>query len=170
MYALKIMYKLGSIYLATGRAPCYNHAMDYVHSIVVASGGFDPLHVGHVRYLQSASLLGARLLVALNTDEWLIQKKGYAFMPKDERREILLSLACVWSVSLCYSPVEVLSMYPGCIFAKGGDRDIASLPQEEIDICSALNIRIVDGVGGRNKLQSSSLLVARQKILDRREG
>ena len=57
--------------------------------ISVVSGGFDPLHSGHISYIESAKKLGDYLIVALNSDEWLIQKKGKAFMPFKERKIIL---------------------------------------------------------------------------------
>src|SRR4051812_39625597 len=56
---------------------------------VAVSGGFDPLHIGHVRMFKSARALGDKLVVILNNDNWLRDKKGFAFMPEKEREEII---------------------------------------------------------------------------------
>ena len=74
--------------------------------LVVVSGGFDPIHVGHVRYINSAKKLGTSLLVILNTDDFLINKKGHVFMPFEERREILLNLRSVDDVIKCIDNVS----------------------------------------------------------------
>ena len=63
--------------------------------IIVVSGGFDPIHSGHIAYFKSAKKLGEKLIVALNSDEWLINKKGKFFMPFEERRAIVENLSCV---------------------------------------------------------------------------
>jgi D-beta-D-heptose 7-phosphate kinase/D-beta-D-heptose 1-phosphate adenosyltransferase len=127
--------------------------------IVAASGGFDPLHVGHVEYLQQARSLGDKLVVIVNSDEFLIRKKGYAFMPLRERMAIVAALRYVDEVVACIDQdqtvCESLRMLRPNIFAKGGDRTIDTLP--ELAICSELGIEIVDGLGA--KVQSSSDLV-----------
>ena len=136
--------------------------------LVVASGGFDPLHVGHLDYLQRAKALGDRLLVIVNSDEFLIRKKGYAFMPLAERMKVIKALACVDIVvsgidkdqSVCET-IRALcrsQMYPN-IFANGGDRKVGGILEEET--CKELGIRIVDGLG--EKVQSSSNLVKRAR-------
>lgn len=129
---------------------------------VLVSGGFDPLHVGHVRYIQAASQLGD-LYVALNSDAWLIRKKGYVFMPFAERREILLSLkrvALVIEVDDRDDTVAaaILDIRPD-YFANGGDR-MAPNPIEH-QACLACNTQQVYGIGG-NKIQSSSWLINRR--------
>ena len=63
--------------------------------IVVVSGGFDPIHSGHISYMKSAKDIGDHLIVALNSDEWLIQKKKKVFMNIEERKNILLNIECV---------------------------------------------------------------------------
>ena len=63
--------------------------------IIAVSGGFDPIHVGHVRMIQEAASLGDELVVILNNDHWLMKKKGYVFMPQDQRKEIIEAIAGV---------------------------------------------------------------------------
>jgi orotate phosphoribosyltransferase len=131
--------------------------------IVAASGGFDPLHVGHVEYLQKAKELGDKLFVILNSDRFLIEKKGYAFMPWSQRETILRALACVDEVIPCIdedqSVCKTLEDLKPHIFAKGGDRNVANIPEAEV--CNRLGITICDGLG--NKIASSSDLVGRMK-------
>ncbi len=127
--------------------------------IVAASGGFDPIHVGHVEYLEHAKSLGDKLVVIVNTDDFLLRKKGYAFMPLAERMKIVQALKCVDEVIACIdkdqSVCETLRMLKPNIFAKGGDRNVGNIP--EAVICSEVGITIVDGLGA--KIQSSSDLV-----------
>lgn len=122
---------------------------------------FDPAHVGHLSYLKSAKKLGDKLVVILNTDEFLERKKGYAFMPFEERKEILLGLECVDEVIKCIDEdqtvCKTLEMLKPDIFAKGGDRTAGNIP--EYDVCEANGIEMVFGVGGSDKPQSSSWLV-----------
>jgi cytidyltransferase-like protein len=130
--------------------------------IVLCSGGVDPLHIGHVRYFQAAAGFG-RVIVALNSDAWLTRKKGKPFMKWDERREILLALSCVAEVipvddadgTVCEA---ILRIRPD-LFAKGGDRD-CSLNVPEAELCKKLGIEVRYGVGGFEKIQSSSKLIA----------
>jgi D-beta-D-heptose 7-phosphate kinase/D-beta-D-heptose 1-phosphate adenosyltransferase len=130
--------------------------------IVVVCGGFDPVHIGHIRHFKEAKKLGDELVVILNTDRWLKKKKGYVFMPYEERKEIIESIRYVDRVVKCIDKDEsvgkTLAMIKPDIFAKGGDRDLKSLPNSEVDICKRLGIKIVCGVGGK-KIQSSSDLV-----------
>lgn len=130
---------------------------------VVASGGFDPLHVGHVEYLEHAKSLGDKLIVIVNTDDFLMAKKGYAFMPLKERIYIVKSLKCVDEVVACIdkdqSVCETLRMISPNIFAKGGDRNVGNIP--EATVCHELGIQIIDGLGA--KIQSSSDLVKKIK-------
>lgn len=134
---------------------------------VLVSGGFDPLHIGHLRYLQEARVIageGGHVFVCLNSDEWLIAKKGYVFMPADQRREILMELKCVDDVFV--QDWQGNDMAPAIqrikpdIFAKGGDRRSANdLPKEEVDACIDNGVAIVFGVGGFDKPASSSKLI-----------
>ena len=129
--------------------------------IVLVSGGFDPIHSGHVRLLQAAAKHG-RVVVALNSDEWLFRKKGYYFQDFEERREILLDHA---SVSLVV-PVndtdgtvcDALERLRPHYFANGGDR--ANPNEAEHALCLKYGIRELFGIGG-DKVQSSSALVQR---------
>ena len=131
--------------------------------LVLVSGGFDPIHVGHVRMIESAGIHGG-VVVVLNSDEWLMRKKGYVFMPWAERAEIILNLKNVLSVepvddsdeTIC----EALTRIRPDIFANGGDRKLENTP--EIELCEKLNIELLWNAGG-GKIQSSSDLVDRQK-------
>ena len=131
--------------------------------IVAASGYFDPIHIGHIEYLEKAKKLGTKLIVILNTDEQAILKKGYVFMPLEERKKILESLKFVDEVFVSIdkdkSVCKSLEAIKPNIFAKGGDRTISNIP--EADICNKHNIKIIDGLG--DKLQSSSELVKKIK-------
>jgi len=133
---------------------------------IAVSGGFDPVHVGHVRMIQGASLNGD-VLVIVNSDEWLLRKKGYVFMPFEEREEILLSINGVTKVvpvddsdgTVCCALREHLPEY----FANGGDRVQNNTP--EMSVCEELGIKMVWNIGGE-KIQSSSDLVSRSKKRD----
>lgn len=134
--------------------------------LVVCSGGFDPLHIGHAKYILEASKLKGEngiLVVICNSDSWLKRKKGYSFMPESERLFIAASLkgvdyAVPWDDG---SPTVVgaLKALRPTHFAKGGDRDSAeNVP--EFDVCKDIGCEVVFGVGG-GKIQSSSTLVER---------
>ena len=129
--------------------------------IVMVSGGFDPVHVGHIHLFNAAADYGD-VVVALNSDDWLMRKKGYVFMPHMERTVILTALEKVTIVT----PVtdfddtvcEALRRVRPDIFCNGGDRFHAN--KREAEVCFELSIKQVFGVGG-TKTQSSSELVAR---------
>ncbi len=129
---------------------------------VAISGGFDPVHVGHILHFKEAKSLGDYLLVILHSDQWLINKKGFVFMPYEERKVILESIRYVDEVVPTVdddpSVYKSLEYYKPDIFAKGGDRTEGNLPKRELDVCQKHNIKIVYGVGGK-KIQSSSELV-----------
>ena len=140
---------------------------------VVVSGGFDPIHIGHIRYIQEASQLGDELIVILNNDNWLIDKKGYVFMPQHERVEVLMSIRGVDRViptdhghgeyfkdrSVCRTLEQV---HPH-VFANGGDRKPDGDPVPEVALCEKLGIKCVYNVGTGGKVQSSSWLVNKLK-------
>lgn len=143
-------------------------------TIVAVSGGFDPLHIGHVRLFEAARKLGDELVVILNNDEWLRAKKGYVFMSAKERKEIIEGLRSVTRVILTAhkkgdsdrSVCRELKKLKPDIFANGGNRDKkdaakkdSSLNPESV-LCRRLGIRMAFGVGPGGKVQSSSLLVA----------
>ncbi len=137
--------------------------MNRKKKLVAVSGGFDPIHVGHVRMIQEASLMGDVVVIA-NSDEWLVRKKGYSFMPFEERAEIIEALQGVVAVvkasdddgTVCESLREIVPD----IFANGGDRKEGNTPEGEV--CADLNIEMVWNVGG-GKIQSSSWLVKGSK-------
>ena len=130
---------------------------------VMVSGGFDPIHVGHVRMIQEAAKHGDVIVVA-NSDAWLKRKKGYIFMPWEERAEIILSMNGVLDVlpvddsdgTVC----DALRRYSPTYFANGGDRKQNNTP--EMDVCEELGIEMLWEVGG-GKIQSSSDLVKNSK-------
>jgi len=132
---------------------------------VAVSGGFDPLHIGHVRMFEEARALGGKLVVILNNDNWLMNKKGFVFMPQEERKEVLLSLAAVDDVVITEHELngedksvslELRKIRPS-IFANGGDRGNKSeIP--ETAVCEECDIEMVFNVGYGGKIQSSSWL------------
>ncbi len=137
--------------------------------ICVVSGGFDPIHSGHIAYLKSAKKLGDFLVVALNSDSWLIKKKDSFFMPFDERKIIIENLDMVDSVidfkdddeGSCKLALEkIKEIYPDdeIIFCNGGDRSQDNIPEMEVE-----NIRFEFGVGGNDKKNSSSWILKKHK-------
>ncbi len=132
--------------------------------IVAVSGGFDPVHIGHIRMFRDAAKLG-KLVVILNTDDFLLRKKGYVFMPLDERREIIESIkyvdSTVVSVDEDDSVCKTLETLKPDVFANGGDRASRS-DIRETEICKKLGIEMIFGIGG-DKVQSSSELAKKDK-------
>ena len=131
--------------------------------VVAVSGGFDPLHIGHVEMFRRAKALGDKLIVILNNDNWLKKKKGYVFMPQKERMEIVKAIRYVDSIILTgHKPdtedmsvsAELRKLRPH-IYGKGGDRHRGNIP--EVAVCEEIDCRLVDGLGP--KVQSSSWLV-----------
>src|ERR1700690_2289632 len=102
--------------------------------VVMVSGGFDPVHIGHVRLFNEAKKLGDELVVVINNDNWKRQKRKHVFMPDHERKEIIEAFACVDKVIISKHPKnpkgprgmsvskELLKIKPH-IFANGGDRN-----------------------------------------------
>ena len=132
---------------------------------IVVSGGFDPVHIGHLQMLEEAKSLGNHLTVILNSDRFLKEKKGYIFMPFKERKKILLGFKAVDKVVNCIDKdntvIETLKNLKRKnlidIFANGGDRtNKATIP--EYNICKDNDIKMIFDVGGK-KVQSSSELV-----------
>ena len=126
---------------------------------VIVSGGFDPAHIGHIRMILEAATYG-KVIVVANSDAWLMRKKGYIFMPWEERAELLAALRGVVSVepvddtdgTVC----EAISRLKPAYFANGGDRKTDNTP--EMDVCKELGVKLLWNVGG-GKIQSSSNLV-----------
>jgi cytidyltransferase-like protein len=138
--------------------------------IVLITGGFDPLHSGHIAYFKAAKKLGDLLIVGVNSDQWLARKKGAAFMPYQERSEIVKNIVGVDVVidfndsdgSARHAIQTVRQSYPGntIIFANGGDRTQENIP--EMDIIDD-NLEFVFGVGGEDKKNSSSWILQEWK-------
>ncbi|MBI2506863.1 MAG: adenylyltransferase/cytidyltransferase family protein [Candidatus Colwellbacteria bacterium] len=141
--------------------------------VVTVSGGFDPVHVGHVRLFEEAKKLGDKLVVILNNDHWLMKKKGYVFMPQRERKELIEALEAVDKVVISshkpnpkdMSVSKDLGKLRPHVFANGGDRnkkDSAnpkSSLYRDIQICRRLGIKLVFNIGRGGKVQSSSWLL-----------
>ncbi len=134
--------------------------------VVAVSGGFDPIHYGHVRMIQEARKLGDKLVVILNNDNWLKDKKGHVFMHEAERKEILEAIKGVDEVILTdhvpgdrdRSVCRALRHIKPDIFANGGDRHPEGDPVPEVAVCKDLNIEMVYNMGRGGKVQSSSWL------------
>ena len=155
--------------------------------VVIVTGGFDPLHSGHISYLNHADHLGEHLVIGLNSDAWLERKKGRAFMPWRERMIILDNLHMVDEViafddsdsTACDAIHKVKEKYPDAqvIFANGGDRTADNIPEMIFD-----DVEFVFGVGGEDKKNSSSWILkewsqptterawGRYTVLDKGEG
>ena len=139
--------------------------------IVVVSMGADPIHIGHLRHIADAKKLGDRLIVILNNYNWLKNKKGYVFMPENERAQIIMAVRGVDGVILTKhtlgdknrSVARELEIIKPDIFAKGGDRNFDNLPESEKKVCCEFSIRVVNNVGG-GKVQSSSGLLGKVKV------
>jgi cytidyltransferase-like protein len=138
------------------------------NTVVVVSGGFDPVHSGHIRLIKAARELGDHLIVGINSDEWLARKKGRAFMPWTERLCVLNNLKPVDEVytfddedgTACHLLQQVRAHYPDAriIFANGGDRTKENIPEMSVP-----GIEFVFGVGGEDKANSSSWILQEWK-------
>ncbi|RJQ34740.1 hypothetical protein C4556_01985 [Candidatus Parcubacteria bacterium] len=132
---------------------------------VAVSGGFDPLHIGHVRMFKEARRLGDKLVVIVNNDNWLRAKKGFSFMPQKERVELIGSFPFVDKVVLTdhkkddsdRSVCRTLRKIRPHIFANGGDRLKSNVP--EVALCKKLGIKMAFNVGEGGKVQSSSWMI-----------
>jgi len=156
--------------------------------VVIVTGGFDPLHSGHIEYFKAARELGDHLVVGVNSDAWLERKKGKAFMPFEERCAIIKELDCVNEVigfnddddTACAAIFQVLSTVGSqtkVIFANGGDRTKDNIPEMIYN-----DVEFVFGVGGEDKKNSSSWILkewsqptterawGRYTVLDKGEG
>ena len=138
--------------------------------IVLVTGGFDPLHSGHIAYFKEARRLGDMMIVGLNSDAWLERKKGQAFMPWNERLCIINNLAMVDEVytfndrddSARHFIQQARAHYPNAelVFANGGDRTKDNIPEMDVQ---DNNIEFVFGVGGDDKKNSSSWILEEWK-------
>lgn len=138
--------------------------------IILVTGGFDPLHSGHIKYFEEAKKLGDYLIVGLNSDNWLKNKKGRAFLELDERILIIKSLRMVNEVvswddndGTAYGAIKlVMEQNPKnlIIFANGGDREKGNIPELRM-FKKVKNLEFAFGVGGNNKINSSSWILKR---------
>ena len=134
---------------------------------VLVTGGFDPLHSGHIEYFKEAKKLGDKLIVGVNSDDWLTRKKGRPFMPFKERCAIIKGLSVVDKVigfddednDACHAIFHTMSTNTGSIvFANGGDRTNTTTP-EYTTYGDHPQVEFVFGVGGENKANSSSWIL-----------
>ncbi len=140
-----------------------------VKKIIAVSGGFDPIHIGHVRMIQEAAALGDELVVIVNNDHWLMKKKGFVFMPQEQRKEIIEALSGVSRVYITQheqectdmSVCEALKEIQPQVFANGGDRFADNIP--EAVLARELGIELVFNIGQGGKVQSSSWLAAKDR-------
>ena len=136
-------------------------------STVIVSGGFDPVHAGHIRMIRDAANFGDVIVIA-NSDQWLFRKKGFVFMTFDQRAEILNAIKGVILVdsvddsdgTVC----EAIRRHNPTYFANGGDRGRTNTP--EVDVCNEMKIKLLWGVGGDKKLASSSDLVKNSRTFE----
>jgi D-beta-D-heptose 7-phosphate kinase/D-beta-D-heptose 1-phosphate adenosyltransferase len=134
--------------------------------IVLVTGGFDPVHSGHIAYFKAARELGDVLIVGVNSDSWLVRKKGEPFMPLDERGAIIEEFKSV-DVVIVFDDSDgtaidaikqVLDLYPEdeVLFANGGDRTLDNIPEMVLE---SERLHFVFGVGGEDKKNSSSWIL-----------
>jgi cytidyltransferase-like protein len=141
-------------------------------TIVIATGGFDPIHSGHINYIKEAKKLGDILIVGANSDAWLRRKKGQEFMPWEERASILSAIKDVDRVinfddtdgSAKDAIRKVRAIYPNdkIVFANGGDRTKTNIPEMDI-LNEMLHLEFQFGVGGEHKMNSSSWILQEWK-------
>ena len=128
------------------------------YEVIVLSGGFDPMHVGHLRMIQESAKMAEIVIAGVNSDEWLMRKKGYVFMSWEERAKILREIKGVILVAavddtdgtVCDALYKLRPDY----FANGGDRGKSNTPEQ--DVCEELEIEMLWGIGGDYKFNSSS--------------
>ena len=140
-----------------------------METVVLVTGGFDPLHSGHLAYFRAAKKLGDKLIVGINSDSWLERKKGKNFLPLSERYEIVSALKYVDNCILFNDEDDtaieairnVIMLYPfdRIIFANGGDRVEGNTPEEDASLFPEKDIIFQYGVGGLDKKNSSSWIL-----------
>jgi len=135
-------------------------------NIILISGGFDPIHSGHINLIKAAGFYGD-VVVLLNSDNWLRNKKGKEFLPFNERKTIILSIKKVIDVikfddtdKTCLDGIKkAIEKYKNkeIKFANGGDRDNSTTP--ELEFCKEKKIEMLWGIGGNEKSNSSSWIL-----------
>ena len=141
-----------------------------IPTVVIVTGGFDPIHSGHIEYFKLAKQLGDVLVVGLNSDDWLTRKKGRPFMPFDERYSVVSNLKMIDRVisfndndGSAINAIQIVrEIYPDSkiIFANGGDRTKENIPEMGVNDA---NVEFIFGVGGENKMNSSSWILEEWK-------
>jgi cytidyltransferase-like protein len=140
-----------------------------MNKVVLTTGGFDPLHSGHIAYFKAARVLGDKLIVGLNSDAWLTRKKGKPFMPFEERAAIIKNLKMVDEVisfndddgTACHAIYQMLSKHgeqDTIVFANGGDRNNGTTPEYDM-YKNTYGLKFAWGVGGEDKKNSSSWIL-----------
>ena len=137
----------------------YKEKTKEANPTVIVSGGFDPVHAGHIRMIRDAANFGDVIVIA-NSDDWLFRKKGFVFMTFDQRAEILDAIKGVILVdsvddadgTVC----EAIRRLKPDFFANGGDRGRSNTPEQAV--CEEMGVKLLWGVGGEEKLDSSSEL------------
>jgi cytidyltransferase-like protein len=145
-----------------------------MENVVLITGGFDPIHSGHIAYIKEAKKLGGLLIVGVNSDDWLIRKKGTPFMPLIERQTILASIKEVDEVivfndtdgSAKDAILQVRKRYPNTkiVFGNGGDRTKTNIPEMDLPEEHLPFVKFVFGVGGEDKRNSSSWILEKWKV------
>ena len=140
-------------------------------TLVVIAGKFDPPHEGHIAHIRAAAKLGDFLCIITHADNMVAQNssKGICVLKFDVRRDLLLGLLALYKIKgnvvqakdTDGTITESLKLIQPDIFAKGGDRNPDNMPKSEIEICKEIDCKIIYGVGGKNKIASSSKLVRR---------
>ena len=141
--------------------------MSEKNKTVMVSGGFDPVHAGHIRMIREAAQYGDVIVIA-NSDNWLHRKKGFVFMEFERRIEILNAIKGVILVdsvddtdgTVC----EAIRRLKPTFFANGGDRGRTNTPEQ--DVCEEIGVKLLWGIGGEEKLQSSSELAKKARDFD----
>jgi cytidyltransferase-like protein len=143
----------------------FDESSETERATVMVSGGFDPVHAGHIRMIRHAAEYGDVIIIA-NSDDWLYRKKGFIFMEWERRVEILNAIKGVVLVdsvddtdgTVC----EAIRRLKPTYFANGGDRGRSNTPEQTV--CEELGIELLWGIGGEEKLDSSSDLA--KKVRD----
>jgi len=135
---------------------------DNKYDVVLISGAFDPLHVGHIKLIQDAKLYAREIVIALNSDEWLAHEKGKSFMPFDERKLIMENVKDVQWVfgfddadgTACNAIETMVKLYGNVnnkiLFANGGNRNKTNVPEQ--DLCKKLGVELIWKIGGNTQI------------------